>query len=136
MILLHCAVVKVVEFKESFRGPFSIVRGERMEDFVRKTITFVLLDSFAISCDGKWIAVSDKWTIRIWDAKTGSPVEGTLQRDESEVMPVALSPDGTCIVSGSEDKKSRIWNAKTGDLVGRPLQGHSGRIMSVAFSPN
>ncbi|KAF7333332.1 WD40 repeat-like protein [Mycena venus] len=51
------------------------------------------------------------------------------------VPAVAFSPDGTHIVSGSEDKTVRIWDVITGTELQR-LQGHSDCVGSVEFSPD
>ncbi|KAF5341498.1 hypothetical protein D9757_014952 [Collybiopsis confluens] len=53
-----------------------------------------------------------------------------------EVYSVAFSPDGTRIVSGSDDETVRIWDATTGMQVGESLQGHDYSVTSVAFSPD
>jgi WD40 repeat protein len=52
------------------------------------------------------------------------------------VQSVAFSPDGTHIVSGSDDKTIRIWDMKTGEEVVEPFKGHTGSVRSVAFSPD
>ena len=49
---------------------------------------------------------------------------------------MAFSPDGTRIVSGSDDSTVRVWDAATGRPVGQPLNGHTGSVTSVAFSPD
>ena len=54
----------------------------------------------------------------------------------SEVRAIALSPDGTRIVSGSNDKAIRVWDAVTGQQVGDALRGHESWVCSVAFSPD
>ena len=46
---------------------------------------------------------------------------------------VALSADGTRIVSGSSDESVRVWDASTGNEL-RVLDGHTKRVNSVAFS--
>ena len=42
--------------------------------------------------------------IRIWDAKTGKEARKPLEGHTSTVASVDFSPDGTHVVSGSEDK--------------------------------
>jgi WD domain, G-beta repeat len=47
----------------------------------------------------------------------------------------AYSPDGTRIVTASDDKTARIWDARTGaQLAG--LSGHGDRLDSAAYSPD
>ncbi len=49
------------------------------------------------------------------------------------VRSVALSQDGSKVVSGSWDRTERIWDAATGALTAT-LEGHSGSVRSVALS--
>ena len=41
----------------------------------------------------------------------------TLSGHVGQVLSVAFSPDGTRVISGSEDNLVNIWNAKTGAKV-------------------
>jgi WD40 repeat protein len=52
---------------------------------------------------------------------------------DSLPIPVAFSPDGRRIVSGSLDGTARIWDADTSEVVGI-LEDQSGPVMSVAVS--
>ena len=52
------------------------------------------------------------------------------------VTSVAFSPDGSRIVSGSNDVTIRLWDVSTGQQIGEPLTGHSSYVNSVAFSPD
>src|SRR5258706_597006 len=52
------------------------------------------------------------------------------------IQSVCYSPDGTCVVSGSYDKKIRIWDAESGTVIGEPLTGHTAGVNSVAYSPD
>ena len=49
---------------------------------------------------------------------------------------VAFSPDGTRIVSGSDDNTIRLWDAATHQAIGTPLTGHERSVRSVTFSPD
>ncbi|HEU0087134.1 MAG TPA: pentapeptide repeat-containing protein, partial [Pseudonocardiaceae bacterium] len=51
------------------------------------------------------------------------------------VLSVAYSPDGTHLLSGSDDGSVRVWDAATGAPV-HQLSGHTGRVLSVAYSPD
>jgi WD40 repeat protein len=51
----------------------------------------------------------------------------------SVVRSVAISHDGTQIISGSDDNTVRIWDAQTGAAV-HELKGHSSHVYSVAIS--
>ena len=48
---------------------------------------------------------------------------------------MAFSPDGTRIVSGSDDKTVRVWDAATGQPVGQPLTGHTDRCPAWRLAP-
>jgi hypothetical protein len=58
-----------------------------------------------------------------------------LKEHTNPVQSMAVSPDGTRVVSAS-DKTIRIWDAKTGREVVKPFKGHTGSVRSVAFSPD
>jgi len=59
-----------------------------------------------------------------------------LQGHTGNVTSVAFSPDGTRIVSGSNDNTVKVWNAERGVQIGSPLQGHTHYVTSVSFSPD
>ena len=46
-----------------------------------------------------------------------------------------LQPDGTRVVTASDDKTARVWDAARGKPIGR-LQGHGDRVNSAAFTPD
>ena len=59
-----------------------------------------------------------------------------IVKTTASISGVAVSPDGTRIVSGGDDHTLRIWDADTGQPIGAPLTGHRGYVASVAFSPD
>ena len=59
----------------------------------------------------------------------------TIDGHSSWVHSVTFSPDGTQIVSGSNDNTLRLWNAVSGAHL-NTLKGHSKWVRSVAFSPD
>ena len=63
-------------------------------------------------------------------------VQSVLEGHTDAVLSVALSPDGTQIVSGSADQTIYVWDTETGDIVSGPCSGHTDAIKSVAFSPD
>ncbi|KAL0947933.1 hypothetical protein HGRIS_010564 [Hohenbuehelia grisea] len=68
--------------------------------------------------------------------KTWPPTETLVIRVNEPIRCIAISPDGTKIISGHQDDDICVWNVETGEQVGAPLQGHSHWVNSVAFSPD
>ena len=50
-------------------------------------------------------------------------------------MSAAFSPDGTRVVTASDDKTARLWDAATGAPIA-VLSGHEDAVWSAAFSPD
>jgi len=75
-------------------------------------------------------------TATVWNARTGKPLL-TLARATSPIHDLAYSPDGTRIVTGSEDGTATVWDARTGKrLFTLPDAGTGGGFLGVAFSPD
>lgn len=60
----------------------------------------------------------------IWDVKTGAVIGEPLKGHSEGITCLSVSPDGTRIVTGGEDKVAIIWDAKTGGKIGEILKGH------------
>jgi WD40 repeat protein len=99
-----------------------------------------------VSCGGlvKAYGGNDDFSIRIWDAETGTHIGSPLSGHKDPVRSLCFSSCGTKIVScggqrkvygGNQDFSIRIWDTETGTQIGSPLTGDKG-ILCVNFSPN
>jgi WD40 repeat protein len=68
------------------------------------------------------------------DARQRGVARHVLRGHTEPIYSVALTRDGTRVVSGSGDKTVRIWNVDTGKV--QVLSGHTGQITNVALSPD
>ncbi|KAG9396949.1 CbxX/CfqX [Carpediemonas membranifera] len=85
--------------------------------------------SVAFLPDGAMVTGSWDGTTKLWD-KRG--VCTTMEHGGS-VRCIAVSPDGSTIASGGDDRKIKLW--RRGRLV-KTLEGHTRDVRSVAFSPD
>jgi len=98
--------------------------------------------SAAFSPDGSLLAEGYSGYERVrrivlWDTETREPV-GSLEWESplgAFDVPIAFSPDGTSLASGTCDNLVRLWNVPTKSLR-YVCSGHSGAINSVAYSPD
>ena len=85
----------------------------------------------ALSPDGKTLASSGIWDIKLWSVSARKSF-ATL-RHYDVVNSVSFSPDGAILASGCRDHKIRLWDGKSGGLI-TILGGHTGGVSSVSFS--
>ncbi len=52
----------------------------------------------------------------------------------SDVLSIAVSPDGETLASGSDDGAVRFWDVLTGREKGAPISLHKGRVLGIAFN--
>ncbi|WP_424097780.1 WD40 repeat domain-containing protein [Moorena producens] len=63
------------------------------------------------------------------------PLLSTLIGHDDSVNAVAVTPDGTRVISGSSDNTVKVWNLNTGAEI-RTLTGHSAPVNTVAVTPD
>jgi WD40 repeat protein len=68
----------------------------------------------------------------VWEVATGRQL-ARLPHDRA-VEAVALSPDGSLVVTGSLDHTARVWETRTGREVARMV--HEENVAQVAFAPD
>jgi WD40 repeat protein len=99
--------------------------------------------SLDFSSDGKQLITGGYSGIKVWDLQA-SEFKHERVGHSDWIGPVAFSPDGRFLASGSGDPVSEfkssdsrvlIWDSHTGNLQ-RTLRGHSEAVISVAFALN
>jgi WD40 repeat protein len=65
----------------------------------------------------------------------GGPLIRTFEGHTDSVRAVAITSDGRCAVSGSDDRRLRVWNLESGQAL-RTLKGHASELRAVAVTPD
>ncbi|KAJ8597767.1 WD40 repeat-like protein [Rhizopogon salebrosus TDB-379] len=81
------------------------------------------------------MSASEDGSICQW-VRAGEPVGEPWRSDGRAVVSLAVSPDQTMVVSGSEDGKLRLWNMEEGNVVGDPWKGHNAAVRWLDWSPD
>ena len=58
--------------------------------------------------------------MKLWDAQNGSEL-AVLCADALGHTHARFSPDGSCVLTGSEDRTARLWDAVTARPIGEPM---------------
>ena len=83
------------------------------------------------SDDGKSLLVAIGRHLMVWDPIFRKSIH--LLEHPATIHSIDVSPDGRCIVTGSEDHRLRVWDASSGSCI-RELTHHGSPIVSVSFS--
>lgn len=96
--------------------------------------------TMALSRDGKQLAVAcpdgqatDQGAVQLWDLDASpAPTSVWIPDGRGPVGPVALSPDGSVLASGS-GTTIQLWDTRSHERIGEPLDGHTDAVMGLAF---
>ncbi|MGB3761011.1 MAG: serine/threonine-protein kinase [Rivularia sp. (in: cyanobacteria)] len=92
------------------------------------------VSSLTISPDSRTILTNSLFGVKLWSLITKQEIS-VFDAHNAKVNVVAIDPDGTKFVTGSEDKTIKIWNLATGQEI-RTLQKHTLGIHALAISPD
>ncbi|HSU68973.1 MAG TPA: hypothetical protein VLJ39_18975 [Tepidisphaeraceae bacterium] len=95
----------------------------------------------AVSANGKMMATAEDRAVRLWDCSGTNPADVMeLEADQmhlGRVRAVALSPDGSMLAVGCDDKSVRLFAIGETDFKRLDAQlGHDSGLWNVAFSPD
>jgi WD40 repeat protein len=90
--------------------------------------------SLAFSPDGRLLAVAGGHDVLVWNVPDRSH-HGRLTGHTKEVSSVCFSPDGTLLLTGSNDGTVRLWDAATG-RERTVFDWETGKVRCVAFAPD
>ena len=105
------------------------------------------IEHLTFSPDGKTVAFGSLGEIHLWHTETGDKLiiplvdwEEADIHNVSLVTALAFSPDGTTLVSGTNQGKIQTWNVATGKALAvfaKPTaQENLGHISALSFSPD
>lgn len=86
--------------------------------------------------DGGLLAARNGFAINLWDVAKGSMVR-SLKGSAAAISfsSMAMSPNGTEIVSGDNDGSIRVWDVAEGKQL-QEIEAHIKTVGAVAFSPD
>jgi len=88
----------------------------------------------AFTPDSKRLAVTAGPAVQIIDVPTRAGVH-LLRGHESNVRALAFSPDGSRLLTGSDDQTAALWEVESGRLA-TVYRGRAGAVGFVAYSPD
>ncbi|MCZ2342436.1 MAG: hypothetical protein LC104_11655 [Bacteroidales bacterium] len=96
--------------------------------------------SIDFSADGKYFATgggvpTEDGEIKIFDAKSFTPVADIKGGHSDTVFGVCFSPDSKLLATAAADKFMKVFEVPSGKLA-KSFEGHTHHVMDVGWSPN
>lgn len=91
------------------------------------------IETFCLSPDGRYIILSIRKSneIMLFDTECGQCTKMFSGHDQT-VTSICFSPEGSFILSGSQDKTVKLWDVETNRCL-RTFEGHNRDIVTVYF---
>ncbi len=90
---------------------------------------------FALSPDGKWIAVAVNHGAEIRSAETNALRSTMTGHSHALITAVAWSPNGEFVATAGYDDTVKVWNVESAQEVAT-LRGHTNWVLDVKWSPD
>ncbi len=87
----------------------------------------------ALTLDCNLAALGNYGRVQFWNLATSEDREQIASANSINTL--ALSPDGSLLVSGNDDHAVEVWETKTGKLL-HTLRGHDAYVTAAAFAPS
>jgi WD40 repeat protein/Zn ribbon nucleic-acid-binding protein len=94
-----------------------------------------LVNSLAMSSDGKYLISTSGFDINLWDVNSGKLIR-TFGGNSKELKDsIKLTSDGQFAFTADSDNRIRMWKLKNGECV-KSFEGHKSKINSICLSPD
>ncbi len=94
---------------------------------------FAELGGITISPDGGILFMWSGKSVKLWDIKAKKMI-AQFTKHSGDVLNGSFSPDGTKILTASNDRTAKLWDLQ-GNLLA-DLKKHTGDVVSAVFSPD
>ncbi|MFC4590710.1 nSTAND1 domain-containing NTPase [Sphaerisporangium corydalis] len=116
--------------------------GVQIRDSSRGTLLATIptrtgtITDLAVSDGGDLLAVAGQGITEVWSTKDGKTALTASARYGATVNAVAISPDGTTVLSAGDDGRAHLLDVATGKPARGPLRTGDQKLLSAAFAPD
>lgn len=95
-----------------------------------------MLDSVRFSADGRLIALANSNGAQVWSTEGWTPITRVFSGQGGPNWWIAISQDGSMLVTGSLDGTVRLWDIESEQALGAPLPGLPGHRVTELPTPD